>query len=116
MVKFKEIIGNMISQFISAFFTGKPISLLVRLFEPKSTLQRIMNYWSFAPTFLKVAFSITDPLERMKKVIAFAVAGLYVPTKQLKPFNPNIGETFQGEFENSCMVYAEHISHYQTVA
>jgi hypothetical protein len=116
MVKFKGIIGNMISQLISAFFTGKPISLLVRLFEPKSTLQRIMDYWSFAPTFLKEAVSITDPLERMKKVISFAVAGLYVPTKQLKPFNPNIGETFQGEFENGCMVYAEHISHYPTVA
>jgi hypothetical protein len=116
MIKFKGIIGNMISQLISSFFTGKPISLLVRLFEPKSTLQRIMDYWSFAPTFLKEAVKIESPVERMKKVITFAIAGLYVPTKQLKPFNPNIGETFQGEFENGSQLYAEHVSHYPTLA
>jgi hypothetical protein len=116
MSKFKGIIGNMISQLISSFFTGKPISLVVRLFEPKSTLQRIMDYWSFAPTFLKEAAQVETPLERMKKVMTFAIAGLYVPTKQLKPFNPNIGETFQGEFENGTKVYAEHISHYPTLA
>jgi hypothetical protein len=116
MTKFKGIIGNMISQLISSFFTGKPISLVVRLFEPKSTLQRIMDYWSFAPTFLKEACQIDSPVERLKKVITFALAGLYVPTKQLKPFNPNIGETFQGEFENGTKVYAEHISHYPTLA
>jgi hypothetical protein len=115
-VKFKGIIGNMISQIISSLFTGKPISLLVRLFEPKSTLQRIMDYWAFAPTILKEAVKVESPFERMKKVMSFAIAGLYVPAKQLKPFNPNIGETFQGEFENGCRVYAEHVSHYPTVA
>jgi hypothetical protein len=113
--KFKGIVSNMISQMLSAIFMGKPISLLVRLFEPKSTLQRITDYWSFAPIFLKQAVN-NNPLERMKKVITFAVAGLYIPTKQLKPFNPMIGETFQGKFENGMFVYVEHISHYPTMS
>jgi hypothetical protein len=114
--KFKGIISNMIKQILGAALTGKPISLPVRLFEPKSTLQRITDYWSFAPVFLKKASETMDPLERMKLTMSFAISGLYVPTKQLKPFNPLIGETFQGKFDGTdCNIYVEHISHYPTV-
>jgi hypothetical protein len=53
----------------------------------------------------------------MKLTISFAISGLFIPTKQLKPFNPLIGETFQGIFENNLSrVYIEHISHYPTVS
>lgn len=34
----------------------------------------------------------------MKNVITFAIAGLYNGCKQLKPFNPILGETFQVYF------------------
>jgi hypothetical protein len=115
MKKFKGIIGDMIKQLLKAAF-GTPLSLKVNLFEPKSTLQRITDYWSFAPLYLNKAANASTPLERMKNVIAFAIGGLYIPTKQLKPFNPLIGETFQGEFEDGTKVYVEHTSHYPTVA
>lgn len=115
MKKFKGIIADMIKQILKAAF-GTPISLKVQLFEPKSTLQRISDYWSFAPQFLLKAANSCDPLERMKYVIAFVVSGFYIPTKQLKPFNPLLGETFEGSFEDGSKVYIEHISHYPTVA
>ena len=113
--KFRGLVGDMISQIIKAAF-GTPISLNIRLFEPKSTLQRITDYWSFAPQFLHKAYLSDNPVERMKYVMAFAISGFYIPTKQLKPFNPLIGETFQGEFENGAKVYCEMISHYPTCA
>ena len=115
MKKFKGIIGDMITQLIKAAF-GTPISLNVQLFEPKSTLQRIADYWSLAPLFLNQAAQSSDPLQRIKLVMAFAIGGLYISTKQLKPFNPLIGETFEGQFEDGTKVYIEHISHYPTVA
>jgi hypothetical protein len=105
MEKFRGLISNMVKQVIQLAF-GKPISLPVRLFEPKSTLHRVSEYWSFAPMFLTKAADIEDsPSLRMKYVITFAAAGLYVSTKQLKPFNPLIGETFQGVFDNGSKFY-----------
>lgn len=114
--KFKGIVGDMIKQILKAALGGPPISLKVVMFEPKSTLQRITDYWSFAPEFLRKAAATKNPLDRMKQVIAFAIGGFYIPTKQLKPFNPNIGETFQAEFETGGKIYVEHISHYPTIA
>ncbi len=52
----------------------------------------------------------------MKMVISFAIAGLYVSIKQLKPFNPLLGETFQGEFEDGSKMFAEHISYHPTIS
>ncbi len=113
--KFKGLIGEIIKQVLKAIF-GNPISLPVRIFEPKSTLSRICEYWSFAPQFLNKAAEICDPLTRMKLVISFAIAGLYIPTKQLKPFNPLLGETFQGEFDDGSKIFAEHICHHPTIS
>lgn len=113
--KFKGLVGEIISQVFKAL-VGKPISLPVKIFEPKSTLQRICDYWSFAPLFLNKAAEEENHLTRFKTVIAFAVAGLYIPAKQLKPFNPLLGETFQGEFLNDgAKIYSEHISHHPTI-
>lgn len=110
MKKFRGIIGDLITQIIKAAF-GVKISMKVKFFEPKSTLQRIADYWSFAPVYLnKAADPSLTPLERIKHVITFAVSGLYISTKSLKPFNPVVGETFEGEFENGAKVYLEQVS------
>jgi hypothetical protein len=116
MAKFKGIISDMLGQLVKSFFGGGPVSLKVNLFEPKSTLQRIADYWSFAIQYLTKAALADSALERVKYVLAFIASGFYISTKQLKPFNPLIGETFQGEFENGAKVYVEHISHYPNYA
>ena len=116
--KFRGIVRDLITQLIKAAF-GHKITLNVKLFEPKSFLQRLTDYWSFLPKFFPLAANpeIT-PLERMKYIMAFAVSGLYIPTKQLKPFNPLITETFQGQFysDEKTKVYLEQISNYPTVS
>ena len=114
--KFNGVIGEVIKQLFKALFTGKPVSLSVKIFEPKSTLERILKYWSFAPQFLSKGNESSDPIERMKWAISLCVSGLYVSAKQLKPFNPILGETYQGVFDEGSKVYAEHTGHYPSAA
>lgn len=116
MKKFKGIVSNMIKQLL-LMVLGQKISLLVRLFEPKTVTHRITDSWSFANKYLKkAAIKLLTPLDRMKLVIAFAISGVYIPSKQLKPFNPYLGETFQGKFESGTKVYVEHMSHHPLVS
>ena len=107
--KFRGIVTNLIKQILLAAL-GNKISLLVRMFEPKSLLERIGYMLSFANKFLIPASEpkIT-PLQRMKLIMALGVSGLYMNAQQLKPFNPLLGETFQGEFENGGNFYIELI-------
>ena len=117
--KFSGLLKDLISSLLTIAM-GKKVSLKVKLFEPKSVLQRITDYWSFLPKFLTPTYDITrDPLERFKYIMTFAVSGLYIPTKQLKPFNALICETFEGEFQNDeykTKLYMEQISNYPTVS
>jgi hypothetical protein len=69
------------------------ISLPIKIFEARSSIQRIVDIWSFGPQFLKKAASSDNHLERLKLVIAFALSGIYICTSQYKPFNPLLGET-----------------------
>ena len=111
MVKFKGIVANMIKQILLAAF-GNKISLPVRIFEPKCLLQRVGDYWVFANKYLlKAAEQDISNLERFKLVMAFGLSSLYISCNQLKPFNPLLGETFQGELESGGVFYIEHVSH-----
>lgn len=92
------------------------ISLPVRIFEPRSTIERICDWWAFAPIYLKKAGKINDNLERFKLVMTFAVSGLYNGCKQMKPFNPILGETFQGSWPDGSQIYVEHSSHHPPIS
>jgi len=67
------------------------------------------------PLFLTKAAEETDPVERMKYVIAFAISGLHYSARQVKPFNPLLGETFQGKFEDGTEISCEHTSHHPPI-
>ena len=45
------------------------ISLPIRIFEPRSSIQRIVDFWSHCSEHFKKAAECTDPVERMKWVI-----------------------------------------------
>jgi hypothetical protein len=91
------------------------VSLPSRVFEPRSTLDKIIDPWRTAPTYLTKASSISDPISRMKTVITFAISGLYLAMTQLKPFNPILGETLAASFDDGTQIYCEHISHHPPV-
>ena len=87
------------------------ISLPIRIFEPRSTCERLFDRFSFAPVYLKRAADSVDQMERFRLVLAFAVSSLYLGVKQEKPFNPLLGETMQGSFPDGAQVYCEHTRH-----
>ena len=69
------------------------ISMPAKIFEPKSSINRMCDLWTFAPKYLRAAADTNDSLERLKYVIAFAMSSVYINCSQNKPFNPILGET-----------------------
>ncbi|CDW89898.1 UNKNOWN [Stylonychia lemnae] len=117
--KQKGVVKSVISQAASNVWSGQSviaISLPVRIFEPRSLLERITDWYGFAPIFLKQAGRTEDHLERMKLTISYAISGLYCAVKQQKPFNPLLGETYEASFTDGTRVYCEHTSHHPPIA
>jgi len=93
------------------------ISMPVRVFEPRSYLQRAPDGWITAPVYLKRAAESSDAVERMKLVITFLVSGLINTCKVMaKPFNPILGETYQAQYADGTMVYCEQSCHHPPVS
>ena len=91
------------------------ISLPVRIFEPRSLIERITELWSFAPCFLSQAAKITNPLKRFKLVLAFVFSGMHMSVSHQKPFNPILGETYEGYYKDGTKIYVEHVSHHPPI-
>ncbi len=51
----------------------------------------------------------------MKWAITFAVSGLHRGVKQVKPFNPILGETSQCEFKDGTKLYFEQLAHHPPI-
>jgi hypothetical protein len=109
------IIATMIGQLISTMCLSK-ISMPVRIFEARTTLERIADLWRCAPIYLSEAAKSEDKVERMKKVIAFTFSSLYTSMKQLKPFNPLIGETLEATLADGTEILLEHTSHHPPIS
>ena len=91
------------------------VSLPVRIFEKRSTIERICDIWCTGPIFLRKAAIEMDPIERLKLVITFVVSGMHMVASQRKPFNPILGETYEGYWPNGTRIYCEHISHHPPI-
>ena len=92
------------------------VSLPVRLFERRSTVERMCDLWSTGPIFLLEAARSDNPVERMKKCITFFISGLHMSVEMRKPFNPIIGETFEACWPDNSKIYVEHISHHPPIS
>lgn len=115
--KQRGVILDVIKSVASCLIQGKGIvglSLPIRLFEPRSTLERMLDRWSFMSVYMNDLRSC-DPMERFKRVITMAVAGLYPRVSQEKPFNPLLGETLQADWPNGTQAYCEHTSHHPPI-
>ena len=109
--KYSGLVADIIIQLLKVPF-GHHMCLNVRIFEPKCLEERATNVFSFANKYLIMGSNPSiDPYERFKLVITFIMSGLYIPAQQLKPFNPYLGETFQGELPNGAKVYCEQVTH-----
>ena len=107
------IIKEVITQLSKTIWTGgvMSLSLPIRIFEPRSMLERISDWFCFAPVLLTKAGSMKNKVEAMKYVIAFSVSALFRSSEQLKSLNPMLGETYQCEWEDGSKMYFEHTCH-----
>ncbi|DAZ92710.1 TPA: hypothetical protein N0F65_012835 [Lagenidium giganteum] len=113
------VVKDVIKSAGSKILEGKGLvglSLPVRIFEPRTNLERVIDLFLFAPNYLHAAAEQTDPLERFKLVITCAFAGLHHGVGQLKPFNPILGETFQTMLNDGTEVCCEHTSHHPPIS
>ena len=107
------IIKEVIAALSKTIWTGgiMSLSLPIRIFEPRSMLERITDWFSFAPVLLTKAGAIGDKMEAFKYIIAFSLSALFRSSEQLKSLNPMLGETYQCEWEDGSKMYLEHTCH-----
>ena len=112
------IIKDIIQQMTKGLLQGgtMSLSLPIRIFEPRTMLERITDWFAFAPLLLKKAGSMENKIESFKQIICFSLSALFRSTQQLKPFNPMLGETYQCFWEDGTKMYLEHTSHIPPVS
>ena len=107
------LIKEVVKQLTKCLWTGNAMSLSlpIRIFEPRSMLERMSDWLSFAPILLTKAGACGDKITAFKYVIAFSLSALFRSSEQLKPLNPMLGETYQCEFEDGSKLFFEHTCH-----
>ena len=63
------------------------VSMPVRVFEPRSFLERVTDNWAFFD-LLEAAADCKDPADRLRLIVGFVIGGLRQQASTLKPFNP----------------------------
>lgn len=107
---FKQIGSNILK--------GKSImsmSLPVDIFDNKSLLERMMGSYGYAPIFIAKAAESTNEVEQIKLTAVFLTTVNLLQMKLEKPFNPILGETFQG-YIGGIPIYIEQISHHPPIS
>jgi hypothetical protein len=92
-------LGQTITQGVSLTRIAIPIYIA----DSRSYLEMVADGWCFAPIYLKQAAIESDPVERMKMVVTFAIAGLSNTCCPKKPLNPLLGrENFTRGYSKIC--------------
>lgn len=116
----KGLIGEVLQSLMKSIAEGRGVvgvSLPIRIFEPRSLIERICDFWTFVPKYIIPAAITPDPVFRMKQVITMIIGGLHLSASQLKPFNPLLGETYQAVFpDHGITLDIEHTSHHPPIA
>ena len=82
----------------SNLFKGKSVldvSLPISVFEPCTSLERLARLCQYCPAMISPLPQIPDPLERMKRLMAWTIASMHIGISQAKPFDSMVGETMQ---------------------
>ena len=105
--RYKGLISEMIKKITQSVADGRGmvgVSLPVRIFEPRSTIERITDLWGYLNNYVSRCIpsptSLNDRIFNLKQVMAFAFSGISLSINILKPFNPLLGETYQGKFKD----------------
>ncbi|CAK57310.1 unnamed protein product (macronuclear) [Paramecium tetraurelia] len=113
----KSVVKFLLARIGTSLLMGRSltsISMPVTIFESRSNTERACSSLAFAPVFLDDAAISKDKFYRIKQCAAFSFGFIFSYLSMEKPFNPILGETFQGYFDN-CPIYCEQISHHPPI-
>lgn len=114
----KKVLTHILKNMGKNILEGKSImnmSLPVSIFSTDSILQRAAKTITYAPVFVNKAVAATDPLEQFKQMVTFYFSMLHIGIEQQKPFNPILGETYQGVI-GGVPVMLEQICHHPPIS
>ena len=114
----KDVIKYILKQIGTNFLKGKSImnmSLPVDIFDDKSLLERSAGSFGYAPILLGKAGESKDEVEQITLSTIFISTISTLQIKLVKPFNPILGETFQG-YLGGIPIFYEQISHHPPVS
>lgn len=111
-----EVIKSLGKNLLAGNLDLLKVSLPVRMFEPRSYLQKLADPWVY-PRFLRLAAEAADPVERLKWVVTYFIAGFHRAFERwAKPFNPILGETWQAGLPDGSRIFLEQISHHPPIS
>ncbi len=96
----RRLVFTILKQIGTNFFSGKSVmdvSFPMTVFEPFTTLERVADLCVYMDPMLLPIAELEDPLERMRRFMAWIVASLHLGLSQQKPFNACLGETMQAK-------------------
>jgi hypothetical protein len=117
--KQKAVLKKVFTQAASKLLEGKNvvgISLPVNIFQPRSVIERCCDLFRLFPHYASQAAQTENSVERVKLITAALVGASQYQMNQLKPFNPILGETFQGDLDENTQIFIEHISHHPAIS
>ena len=116
--KQKGVLVSVVKEAATKLIDGKGIvglSLPVRIFEARSSIERICDLFLYSNHYLSRAAAADEAAERVKYVMGFLVAAMPHAISQWKPFNPLLGETFQATMQDGTTIECEHTSHHPPI-
>lgn len=91
------------------------MSLPVQIFAGKSFVDAVADSYGFVPVYADKIVAAKDPLEQMK-YMACALMFVHATSPDIeKPFNPILGETYQGKIGN-YPICLQQISHHPPIS
>eukprot|EP00960_Hanusia_phi_P033181 750326-Hanusia_phi.AAC.3 len=92
------------------------VSFPIQCCLPSSILEIASQQAGYFHAFLPQAAAMTDPVERMKNVVACFVSSIILTSGRfLKPLNPILGETLQVEYSDGSKAYLEQTCHHPPI-
>ena len=85
--------------------------------EPRSFLERTADLFNFLATkYIDLANAEQDNDKRLIYIATGIAAGYHLYMACKKPWNPVLGETYVGEYENGAIIYGEQTSHHPPIS
>ncbi|KDD73543.1 hypothetical protein H632_c2068p0, partial [Helicosporidium sp. ATCC 50920] len=102
-----EMMGKIGKNLLKGQLDLLKVSLPVKIFEPRSYLEKLADPWVY-PEFLDRAAQSSDPVVRLKWVSTYFLAGFHRAfLSWRKPFNPILGETWAAALPDGSHIFLE---------